>query len=45
MAHPEQFVMSLLVIAVPDQVPQASNPPLDDFQSCSVPRRNGVDPA
>jgi hypothetical protein len=45
MAHPEEFVMSLFVLAVPDQMPQASNPPLHDLQSRSVPRFEGIDPA
>jgi hypothetical protein len=35
--------MSLLVITVPDQMPKTSNPPLDHFQSRSVPRVKGID--
>ena len=35
--------MSLLVITVPDQMAKASNPPLDHFQSRSVPRVEGID--
>jgi hypothetical protein len=35
--------MSLLVITVPDQMANASNSPLGHFQSCSVPRVEGID--
>jgi len=35
--------LSLLVITVPDQMAKASNLPLDHFQSCSVPRVEGMD--
>jgi len=42
-AHPEQFIMSLPVIAVPDQMSKATNPPLDHLQSRPVSRVEGID--
>ncbi len=45
MAHPEQFVVGLFVITVPDEMPQATDPPFDDFQSRAVPRFEGINPA
>jgi hypothetical protein len=42
MTHSIQLTTGLFVIAVPDEMPQPPNSPLDDFQPCPMLRLGGV---
>src|ERR1700678_1113426 len=45
MAHSIELATGLVVIAVPNEMPQPPDSPLDDFQSCAMLRFGGIDTA
>ena len=45
MTHSIQLTTGFVVIAVPDEMPQPPDSPLDDFQSCAMLRFGGIDAA